>query len=118
MKQVHPVPESERWESYRGEVFKLPFQLLNDQAPLVRLLQSCSLRFDDSSAARQYKQFEPQGLSAVLVGSATRLVLHTWPELGVATLDVSAKAEFARALFLECLAALREERVGCCASTG
>jgi len=35
-------------------------------------------------------QFEPQGVSLIALGPALRSVLHSWPEHGRATLDVSA----------------------------
>jgi S-adenosylmethionine decarboxylase len=38
-------------------------------------------------------RFEPQGLSLVLFGPRLRLVLHTWPERDVATLDVLCGGE-------------------------
>ena len=118
MSHESEVSASVVWESCRGEVSELSFQFLNDHALLIRLLQSCSRRFDDSCEVSQCKQFEPQGLSVVLMGGETSLVLHTWPELGVATLDVSAKSEFAKALFSECFSVLRAKRTGLCASTG
>ncbi len=38
-------------------------------------------------------RFEPQGFSFVAFGPAVRVVLHTWPERGVATLDVHGPVE-------------------------
>jgi S-adenosylmethionine/arginine decarboxylase-like enzyme len=38
-------------------------------------------------------RFVPQGASVLLHGPAVRLALHTWPERGVATLDVLLPGE-------------------------
>lgn len=55
--------------------------------------------------------FQPQGASLVLLGPQLRLALHTWPERGLATLDVLAPQSELLGLVVEGVA----QRLGCAA---
>ena len=56
-------------------------------------------------------RFQPQGVSLVLLGPQLRLALHTWPERGLATLDVLAPQAELLGLVVEGVA----QRLGCAA---
>lgn len=48
-------------------------------------------------------RFEPQGFSVMVSGPAARVLLHTWPERGVATLDLHASGEAAALALMKAL---------------
>ena len=56
-------------------------------------------------------RWDPQGLSVVVLGDELRLVLHTWPEHGLATLDILAPPRRARAVATRLRERLGWERV-------
>lgn len=106
------------WHSYREDLAGLEFERLNDRVLLLGVLTQVCQRLDDTSSTLLERQFQPQGVSAVFVGAQLRLVLHTWPELGIATLDVSGVSDVAAALFSECRMALRRPKLSLDASRG
>ena len=56
-------------------------------------------------------RFQPQGVSLLLLGPQLRLALHTWPERGLATLDVLGPEAELLGLVVEGVA----QRLGCTA---
>ena len=67
---------------------------LDDPAPLRRVEPLRTLLLDATRAsgatvlAERFHQFEPHGITGVLLLAESHLSVHTWPEENLATLDV------------------------------
>lgn len=70
------------------EAHECPFEPLNDYALSEQLLQDIAVILNTEVMARTGYQFEPQGITSVVVVGASHLSVHTWPEYGFATVDL------------------------------
>ena len=61
--------------------------LLNDAAGLEQLLREASTAAGATVLMGHHHAFEPMGATAVVVLAESHVSIHTWPELGGATLD-------------------------------
>ncbi|MEK7485784.1 MAG: adenosylmethionine decarboxylase [Planctomycetota bacterium] len=73
---------------YFFEVRQAPFQLLNDLSFCKQLLLTLAEKAEVSPLESVSTQFYPQGCSVVLLLSESHASIHTWPEQGVALIDL------------------------------
>jgi S-adenosylmethionine decarboxylase len=71
-----------------AEFYDCPFEVLNDLKQVERNMVQAAL--DAGAEVREFvfHKFSPQGVSGVVVISESHLAIHTWPELGYASVDV------------------------------
>lgn len=62
--------------------------LLNDAAKLTNLLQQAAQQAGLDPLQAIAHQFHPQGVTVLVLLSASHLAIHTWPEQGYAAIDV------------------------------
>jgi S-adenosylmethionine decarboxylase len=62
--------------------------VLNSAGDLERLLRGAASAAGASVVGALRHQFKPQGASAVLLLAESHVSIHTWPELGSATVDM------------------------------
>lgn len=63
-------------------------ELLDDPNYLVELLQIAATDYGFNVLDAMVHKFEPQGVTAMLLLSESHFSIHTWPEDGVATVDL------------------------------
>lgn len=61
---------------------------LNDLEFLHGVLHKAALRAGATIVQEVFHQFNPHGLSGVIVIAESHLAIHTWPERGVAAIDL------------------------------
>lgn len=61
--------------------------LLDDAPGLERLLHQAATAAGATVLSSHHHTFEPHGASAICVLAESHISIHTWPEIGVATLD-------------------------------
>jgi S-adenosylmethionine/arginine decarboxylase-like enzyme len=74
-----------------------PVALLSTEAVVARL-KSCARHAKLGDVRVVVHEFEPQGASVALLGDGSALIVHTWPELGVLSMDVWSVRADAHAL--------------------
>jgi S-adenosylmethionine decarboxylase len=70
------------------ELYDCPFDCLNDAALLERMLLGMADLIHTDAKAKVSHQFEPQGVTSVLIVGASHFCVHTWPEHGYASMDM------------------------------
>ncbi len=65
-----------------------PAPVLNDTARIIHTLQQVVDLLGTEILKTTSYQFEPQGISAVMIIGASHLAIHSWPEHGYASVDV------------------------------
>ncbi|MBA3530357.1 MAG: adenosylmethionine decarboxylase [Ardenticatenales bacterium] len=63
-------------------------ELLKWVAPWPALLRHAAQQSGATVLAEQFHQFEPHGVTGVLLLSESHISVHTWPEEGLAVLDL------------------------------
>ena len=76
------------------DIYDCPFDRLNNPEFLDNLLLELAEIIDTEAIKGVSHQFSPQGVTAVLIVGASHLLFHTWPEHGVALLDIMAYGQF------------------------
>lgn len=69
------------------DAFECASAHLNDIKFLEEMCKKAALDADMEILYSYFHQFEPQGVTGVLVLSTSHLSIHTWPEEGYASLD-------------------------------
>jgi S-adenosylmethionine decarboxylase len=82
--------------------------LLDDLESLAALLVGAAERGGARVVDARFNKFQPQGVSGVVVIAESHLALHTWPEHGLAAVDVftCGNPQVAERVAAEVLAAL------------
>ena len=62
--------------------------VLSDLAAVRELLGSAARTFGLTVIAEEFHQYQPQGVSGVLILAESHLAVHTWPERGFAAVDL------------------------------
>ena len=79
---------------YLAEFFDCNRQIIND----VSLIEHIMIEATKRSGARIIKpffhQFNPQGISGVIVIAESHFAIHTWPEHGYTAVDLFSCADF------------------------
>jgi len=85
-------------------------EVLNDLSFLKTALLAAASECGATALGDSFHQFNPQGVSGVVVIAESHLFIHTWPEYGYAAVDIftcgnSVQPEKAAALLIEKLGA-------------
>jgi S-adenosylmethionine decarboxylase len=63
-------------------------ETLNDLGFLQRVLPQAASEAGATVVGNSFHQFEPQGVSGVVIIAESHLFIHTWPECGYAAIDI------------------------------
>jgi S-adenosylmethionine decarboxylase len=63
-------------------------ETLNDMSLLRKMLNTAAAEAGATILGDSFHQFEPQGVSGVVVIAESHLFIHTWPECGYAAVDI------------------------------
>lgn len=93
-----------------------PQDLLSDKAKIRFRLRQAALAAGATIVGEVFHEFQPPGVSGVLLIAESHLSVHTWPFLGKATLDVytcgpAFDAEVAADMLVESLRAKKCRRI-------
>jgi S-adenosylmethionine decarboxylase len=70
------------------ELYECDSDKLNDLKKVERVLGE-AVRISGATALKaSFHQFEPQGVSGVIIIAESHFTIHTWPEYGYAALDI------------------------------
>lgn len=72
-------------------------ELLNDPARLEHLLVDAANRAGATVVEKAFHQFNPHGVSGVVIIAESHLFIHTWPEHGYAAVDIFTCGDTVRA---------------------
>jgi len=89
-----------------AELYGVPKELISYEREVRRIVEEVVREANLTKVASQYKQFEPYGVTGVVLISESHISLHTWPEHGLVNLDIftcgdTRKTDRAFELFLE-----------------
>ncbi len=73
---------------YLLDLFGCTSPILDDELGLVDLAVEAAEKAGATVLATHHHRFEPHGVSAICVLAESHLSIHTWPEIGTATIDV------------------------------
>lgn len=73
---------------YIAEMWECPADILNDSARLETLVRAAAESARVTILKSNFHQFEPQGVTALLLLSESHLSVHTWPEHGYCAVDI------------------------------
>lgn len=71
-----------------AELYGCDRKVLNDAQKMKRILLEAAQKSNSSIVDCVVKQFEPQGVSGVVIIAESHIAIHTWPEYGYAAVDV------------------------------
>jgi S-adenosylmethionine decarboxylase proenzyme len=71
--------------------------LLNDPVRLERLLVGAANKAGATVVQKAFHQFNPHGVSGVVIIAESHLFIHTWPEHGYAAVDIFTCGDTVRA---------------------
>ena len=63
-------------------------EVLNDLSFLKGVLPAAAIKAGATVLGESFHQFNPQGVSGVVVIAESHLFIHTWPEYGYAAVDI------------------------------
>lgn len=72
-------------------------KLLNDPGKLEQLLVEAANRAGATVVQKAFHQFNPHGVSGVVIIAESHLFIHTWPEHGYAAVDIFTCGDTVRA---------------------
>ncbi len=70
------------------EATECPFDVLNDLERIEKLLSDIADAIHTEVFKQISHQFDPYGITAMVIVGASHLSVHTWPEYGFATVDL------------------------------
>lgn len=71
-----------------AEMYDCDVNVLNDRTRVREIMVNAALAAGAEIREYTFHQFEPYGISGVVVISESHLTVHTWPEHGYAAIDV------------------------------
>ncbi len=71
-------------------------EVLNDLSFLQSILPEAASEAGATVLGKSFHQFEPQGVSGVVIIAESHLFIHTWPECGYAAIDIFTCGESVR----------------------
>lgn len=73
---------------YLLDLFGCSSPILDDEAALIALAVEAAEKAGATVLAEHHHRFDPHGVSAICILAESHLSIHTWPEIGTATIDV------------------------------
>ncbi len=68
--------------------------LLNDAHLVEEFFRELARSYQGEILGLKIHQFEPQGISGLLIMPESHIAIHTWPEYGYASLDIFLQAKW------------------------
>lgn len=98
------------------EYYGCPTDVMNDLELIENALVGAARKMGATIVAAEFHQFNPHGVSGMVIISESHLSIHTWPEFGYAAVDVFTcgdviDATMANEILREAFQAEREEIV-------
>jgi len=89
-----------------AELYGVSKELISNEATVRQILEEVTEKAELEKVGSVYKQFNPHGVTGIVLIAESHVSIHTWPEFGLVNLDVFtcgdiSKAEKAFKLFLE-----------------
>lgn len=89
-----------------AELYGVPKELISHEKEVKEIVESVVKDAGLTKIGSNYKQFEPHGVTGVVLIAESHISLHTWPEYGLVNLDIftcgdKRKTDRAFELFLE-----------------
>lgn len=75
------------------DIFGCDYNELEDTKFIIGKLEGLAYVLDTNVVTKTYHKFEPQGLSAAFIISASHITIHTWPESGYIGVDIFTCSE-------------------------
>jgi S-adenosylmethionine decarboxylase len=79
---------------YLAEFFDCDRQIINDVSRIERIMIEATERSGARMIKPFFHQFNPQGISGVIVIAESHFAIHTWPEHGYTAVDLFSCADF------------------------
>jgi S-adenosylmethionine decarboxylase len=79
---------------YLAEFFNCDRQIINDVTRIERIMIEATERSGARIIKPFFHQFNPQGISGVIVIAESHFAIHTWPEHGYTAVDLFSCADF------------------------
>ncbi len=70
------------------EYYGCPESVMNDLELIENAFVSAARRMGATIVASEFHQFNPHGVSGMVIISESHLSIHTWPEFGYAAVDI------------------------------
>ena len=70
------------------DLFGISFSILNDEQYLLNVLKNAAIAGNATILHTYAYKFQPQGVTAIVVISESHLSIHTYPEEGMAAVDI------------------------------
>lgn len=85
-------------ENYTGvhivlDIFGCNYEQLENQAYLIRIMEDLTKTLGTNVLTETCHKFSPQGISMVLIISASHITVHTWPENHYVGIDIFTCAD-------------------------
>ena len=71
-----------------AEIYGCDSEILNNRVSIEKIMVESALKAGAEVREVIFHKFSPQGVSGVVIISESHLTIHTWPELGYATVDI------------------------------
>ena len=89
-----------------AELYGVSSDLISKQETVKQIMDEVIEKAELTKVGEAYKQFEPHGVTGIVLIAESHISLHTWPEYGLVNLDIftcgdSTRAEKAFQFFLE-----------------
>ncbi len=89
-----------------AELYGVPKELISNESTVRQIVEEVVKEAELNKVGSVYKQFNPHGVTGIVLIAESHISVHTWPEYELVNLDVftcgdAKKAEKAFQLFLE-----------------
>jgi len=89
-----------------AELYGVPKELISNESEVRRIIEEVVEEAELTKVGSVYKQFNPHGVTGVVLIAESHVSIHTWPEYELVNLDVFtcgdvSKVEKAFRLFLQ-----------------
>jgi S-adenosylmethionine decarboxylase len=71
-----------------ANIFGCPVEVLNYEADVARLLNEVVVDAKLTKVSESHFQFDPVGVTSVILLAESHISIHTWPEHGSAAVDI------------------------------
>ena len=89
-----------------AELYGVPKELISNEGAVREIVEEVVKKAELTKVGSVYKQFNPHGVTGVVLIAESHVSIHTWPEYELVNLDIftcgdSSKAQKAFEMFLE-----------------
>ena len=89
-----------------AELYGVPKELISNESTVRQIMEDVVKEAELTKVGSVYKQFNPHGVTGIILIAESHISIHTWPEYELVNLDIftcgdAKKAEKAFELFLK-----------------